>query len=234
MHSRLIFVPFLSKLTKLVNLRTFPNRSDPNSCRAAAVSPSDRIQIYTVNPRPLSSLHSGPQPNRNRGHEASVLFGHLLWLPPVFVCSRAHCPPPELRRGRGRAQRLGPSGWWRGPCSLTWSSGRLVKSLSGFSRLEPVQAVVGLSSAAMAPGLSPAAAAPRRRRRLRDPPTVGPSVCVLMMLLPAPPPPPSTASPLSLVLPPSCSSVGESVTPLVVPRGPGPRRVGLVGMLLIL
>lgn len=94
------------------------------------------------------------------------------WSRAVFAARGAFPDPapPRSSGGFGARPRRGVDG-------PTWSSGRLVISLTGFSRLEPVQAVDGLSSAAMAPGLCPAAAAQRRRRRLGDPRVVRPSVC---------------------------------------------------------
>lgn len=196
----------------------------------------------------------GPEPRiteRPHRDEASI---HPCWTPPsspstvsallggqpaVFGAFPADLGAFRRAYRRARSPPRGSGGAAAGfrVAGLTWSSGRLVMSLTGFSRLEPVQAVDGFSSAAMVPGLGPAAAAQRRRRRLRDPRTVRPSVCpddafpLLPPLLPVPPPPhphlPFILSTFSCLLPPSLPVSTSSIHPSppgLCPSGSGTQK----------
>lgn len=96
-----------------------------------------------------------------------------------FVAKRASETRTDPTRGSAARARPGP-----GP-GRTWSSGSLVRSLTGCRRLEPVQAVDGARSSAMAP--------PDGADEDPDPPGGGlPGVCPV---LPAPPPPPQSPPP---------------------------------------
>lgn len=159
-----------------------------SSCSCTDGSPLNLLSVshYWTVCRPEASIHF-EQPVVNSGCLIRpVCSSHCRFCCTHVGFNAVNLPPvsaPEPRSSGAAAAGLRGSapGVMIGdvPVGLTWSSGRLVISLTGCSRLEPVQAADRLSSAAMAPCLRPcllllcpAAAAQRRRRRLRDPPAV--------------------------------------------------------------